>query len=246
MFLLPIAIPSYQRSKMISQKTLRFLHEVDYPTKLITIFVANEEEAELYKSDISPDLYGQIITGVLGLKDQRNFIAQSYPEDIIIVQMDDDVDRIICPYLSFQQILQKAYIELTMNTCGLWGVMPKDDTRCFSDCVTTHLTHILGSFFVCRNHRDIILTTNEKEDYERSIVYFLRYGSVRRYKGAGVRTKYGLNAGGLQQLGRIDRMADGSKYLSEKYPTACKSIVKNDKPDLRLNWHYKNIQNVSV
>ena len=240
MFLLPIAIPSYRRSKIISKKTLRFLHEVDYPTKLITIFVANQEEAELYKSDISPDLYGQIVTGVLGLKEQRNFISQSYPEDIIIVQMDDDVDRIVCPYLSFQQILQKGYIELTLNNCGLWGIMPNDDGRKMSDVVTTHLTHILGSFFICRNHRDIILTTNEKEDYERSIIYFLRYGSVRRYKGAGVRTKYGINEGGLQQPGRIGRMADESKYLSEKYPTLCKIITKKEMPDLRLNWHATN------
>ena len=236
MFSIPIAIPSYLRHQMISKKTLRFLREVDYPKELITIFVANQEEAELYKSDISPDLYGQIVTGVLGLKEQRNFISQSYPEDIIIVQMDDDVDRIVCPYLSFQQILQKAYIELTMNTCGLFGILPKDDTRCFSDSVTTHLTHILGSFFICRNHRDIILTTNEKEDYERSIVYFLRYGSVRRYKGAGVRTRYGINEGGLQQPGRVIRMYNESEYLSEKYPTLCKPILKNELPDLRLNW----------
>lgn len=246
MFSIPVAIPSYQRSKTISQKTLKFLCENDYPKELITIFVASEEESKIYKSDISSYLYGQIIVGVPGLKPQRNFITQHYAEDEIICCIDDDVDKIVCRYLTFPEILDKAIIELTLNTCGLWGVMPKDDTRCFSDCVTTHLTHILGSFFICRNHKDIICNTEEKEDYERSILYFLRYGSVRRYKGAGVRTKYGINEGGLQQPGRIDRMADGSKYLSEKYPSACKAIVKNDKPDLRLNWHYKNTQNVSV
>ena len=236
MFSLPIAIPSYLRHQMISKKTLRFLHDNDYPKELITIFVASYQELQIYESQISSNLYGQIIIGVLGLKEQRNFISNYYPDGEIICQMDDDVDRIVCPYLSFQQILQKAYIELTMNTCGLFGILPKDDTRCFSDSVTTHLTHILGSFFICRNHRDIILTTNEKEDYERSIVYFLRYGSVRRYKGAGVRTRYGINEGGLQQPGRVIRMYNESEYLSEKYPTLCKPILKNELPDLRLNW----------
>ena len=236
MFSIPIAIPSYLRHQMISKKTLRFLREVDYPKELITIFVASYQELQIYESQISSNLYGQIIIGVLGLKEQRNFISNYYPDGEIICQMDDDVDRIVCPYLSFQQILQKAYIELTMNTCGLWGILPKDDTRCFSDSVTTHLTHILGSFFICRNHRDIILTTNEKEDYERSIVYFLRYGSVRRYKGAGVRTRYGINEGGLQQPGRVIRMYNEAEYLSKKYPTLCKPILKNELPDLRLNW----------
>ena len=240
MMYLPIAIPSYKRSKIISKKTLRFLNQCKYPSDLITIFVANQEEAANYRADIPSNLYGQIIIGVLGLIEQRKFISDYYKEDEIIAQMDDDVVKIVSPYLTFKQILQKACIELTLNKSGLWGVMPNDDTRKFSDINTMHLTHILGSFFICRNHRNLITTTSEKEDYERSILYFKKYNCVHRYKGAGVRTNYAKTLGGLQQEGRLGRMAEEVKYLSEKYSAYCKPIIKKEMPDLSLNWRATN------
>jgi hypothetical protein len=233
---LPVAIPSYQRSKIISQKTLKFLNQVKYPSDLITIFVSDTDELEKYILDVPRNLYGQIVIGKRGLNAQRRFISDYYKEDEIICCMDDDITKIVCPYLTFRQILEKAYIELTLNKCGLWGILSNDDARKFSDEMTTHLTHIIGSFFIVRNHRDVILETESKDDYERSILYFIRYGNVRRYRGAGVRTNYAKTPGGLQQTGRIDRMQQEALYLSQKYPLYCKMIVKKDMPDLRLNW----------
>ena len=233
---IPIAIPSYQRSSLISQKTLKFLNQVKYPSDLITVFVSDEDEFQKYKSEIPKNLYGQLIIGKPGLNAQRRFISDFYKEGEIICCMDDDISKIVCPFLEFRQILEKAVIELTLNKCGLWGIMPNDDNRKISDNTTTHLTHLIGSFFVCRNHKDIILESENKDDYERSILYFIRYGMVRRYQGAGVRTQYCKTAGGLQQTGRIERMRQEVDYLSNKYSAFCKAIVKKEMPDLRLNW----------
>jgi len=232
-----VAIPSYKRSNLISQKTLKFLNQVKYPVDLITIFVSDEDELKKYSSEVPRNLYGQIVLGKPGLRDQRRFISDYYKDEEILCLMDDDVVKIVSPFLSFKQILEKAVIELTLNRCGLWGVLPNDDTRRFSDDVTTHLSHIIGCFFVCRNHKDIVLNTESKDDYERTILYFMRYGTVRRYRGAGIRTEYAKTPGGLQaQPGRIDKMKEESLYLSEKYPAHCKVIVKKEMPDLILNW----------
>ena len=231
-----IAIPSYQRSTIIGTKTLAFLKGVDYPSELITIFVANEDEYFRYLQDVPSDLYGSLVIGELGLKEQRNFITNYYTNQQLLCCMDDDVDRIVCRNMSFQSLLAKARVDLETQKSGLWGILPKDDTRCFQNKTTTHLAHILGSFYVCKNDKEILTTICEKEDYERSILYFKKYKKVLRFKGAGVRTRYAKTLGGLQQDGRLGRMAEGAIYLCEKYPDLCKRVDKHGMPDLFLNW----------
>jgi hypothetical protein len=233
---LKIAIPSYQRPELCKNLTLTFLKLNQYPTELITIFVASEEEKLAYEKNIARVLYGKIVVGEKGLKEQRNFISHYYDEDEVIIQMDDDVKGIKSPFLTFPQIVLHAKNLFEKHTCGLFGILPNDDTRRFQDDYTTHLAHILGSFFICRNHRDLQTTTNEKEDYERTLLYFLRYGGVIRYRGAGVSTSYDKNEGGLQQPGREGRMLEESKYLEQKYPSFCKMMRKNNKPDIFLDF----------
>ena len=38
---------------------------------------------------------------------------------------------------------------------------------------TTHLTYIVGCTYGCINRKSIQLTIDDKEDYERSILYYL-------------------------------------------------------------------------
>lgn len=90
-----IAIPSYNRPDLIQVKTLALLHRHSIPANKITIFVANQEQLELYKSKIPVWLYGNLVVGVIGLRNQRNFIMDYYSEGTHIVQMDDDLDKIM-------------------------------------------------------------------------------------------------------------------------------------------------------
>jgi hypothetical protein len=90
-----IAIPSYNRPDMIQVKTLALLHRYKIPTKKIIIFVANKEQYDLYKEKVPEFLYGGLVIGHLGLKNQRNFIMNYYPEGKHIVQMDDDINKIM-------------------------------------------------------------------------------------------------------------------------------------------------------
>jgi hypothetical protein len=173
--------------------------------------------------------------------EQRNFITEYYPEDTILIQMDDDVKKIDSP-VEFMRLIVNAVQLLEKKKGGLWGVLPNDDKRRYKDDTTTHLTHILGSFFVCRNHKDIIITATEKEDYERSILYFLKYGEVYRYRGAGVATTYKKGEGGLQEEGRVAKMEQGVQNLLKLYPSYCLRKDKKGMPDISLNWRAKNLK----
>ena len=231
-----IAIPTYKRSHSI--KTLDYLASVSYPADKITLFVANNEEALLYYRAVPRALYGKLVVGVKGLMEQRNFITLYYPEDTIYIGMDDDVKKIDSP-IPFLTLIQNAVERLNTRKGGLWGVFPNDDKRRYSDDTTTHLTFIIGSFFVCRNHKDILITYAEKDDYERSILYFKRYGEIYRYRGAGVSTTYHKGEGGLQEEGRLARMEAGVLNMIQRYPDFCKRSDKKDMPDISLNWRAK-------
>ena len=234
-----VAIPSYKRSHSI--KTLDYLASVSYPADKITLFVADDEEALLYYRAIPRALYGKLVVGVKGLMEQRNFITNYYPEDYIYIGMDDDVKK-IDSRIPFLTLIQNAVEKLNTRKGGLWGVFPNDDKRRYSDDTTTHLTFIIGSFFVCRNHKDILISYAEKDDYERSILYFLKYGEVYRYRGAGVSTTYHKGEGGLQEEGRVAKMEQGVQNLLKLYPSYCLRKDKKGMPDVSLNWRAKNLK----
>jgi len=90
-----IVIPSYNRVDIIQVKTLALLRRHGISSTKINIFVANQEEYDLYNKTINKQLYNKLIIGVIGLKNQRNFIMKYYPEGTHIVQMDDDLDNIV-------------------------------------------------------------------------------------------------------------------------------------------------------
>ena len=232
-----LVIASYQRPHLIQSKTLRYLWAQVYPADKILIFVANENEKRVYETAIPPHLYGQIIVGRLGLMEQRNFISDYLDEDEIYVSMDDDVDGIkLMGRWTFYDLIQEAYDAFEIGVAGLYGILPNDDARRFKDSVSTHLAHILGSFFIARNHRDIKITRTCKEDYERSILYFLRYGYVYRSRRGGVQTKYLAGNGGIPSEDRRTREVEDVSYLTETYPTLCRRKDKGQHPDLELNW----------
>ena len=233
-----VCIPSYRRSEVLTYNTLAYLISQNYPPMKIFIFVADYEEAGRYYQQLPDRSYNRIIVGVRGLAEQRKFIAQYVPDGAIFVQMDDDVKglKILNPNETFLDIVRMGAAMLENEKLGLFGVMPNDDGRKLSPKTTAHLTHILGSFFICRNRRDLVPAFSDKEDFERSIMYYKAYGKVLRYQGAGVITKYRGTEGGLQQPGRDERDREHIRYLIEKYPEYVKRVEKPRGEDIVLNW----------
>jgi hypothetical protein len=231
-----LVIPTYNRYNSIAHKTLAFLKSVDFPADKITLFVSDKDQEALYLTNVPRTLYGTIEVGVKGLMEQRNYITAFYPEDTILISMDDDVKKIDLQSLSFQGLIKMALERLRTHKGGLFGVLPNDDARRYSEKTTTHLAFILGSFHIYRNHKDIVLSCPEKHDYERSVQYFQRYEEVYRYRGAGVETTYRKGDGGLNTSDRRLRQEQGIKLLLQKYPGYVKRKDKKGNPDVLLDW----------
>jgi len=239
----PIAIPTYQRADILLTHTLAYLTEEKYPAEKIFIFVADEQECEVYRKKLPAGSYAQLVIGKVGLLNQRLLINQHFEQGKIICQMDDDVKglKMLREGQTFLDLVRFACWTLTKGG-GLFGVMPNDDRRKMEDRLTTHLSHVLGSFFICKNERECVPNIQEKEDYERSILYYRKYGSVYRWKGAGVITRYRGNPGGLQAFDRKPQMERAVRYLLDTYPEYCKERAKDDTADILLNWRASSSQ----
>ena len=89
-----IAIPSYNRYDIISNKTLKTLYEGNVSKNKIFIFVANKEQYKLYEENVDNKLYHKIIIGKLGITNQRIFISKYFPIGQYIVSFDDDIEEV--------------------------------------------------------------------------------------------------------------------------------------------------------
>mgnify|MGYP004007008547 CR=1 FL=1 len=98
-----ICIPTFNRSNILLNKTLVTLKNNNIDSNLIYIFVV-ESEYELYKSIIGDEY--NIIVGVFGLVNQRNFIENYFDAGEHLIMLDDDVSEIdlsMTEYISLKE-----------------------------------------------------------------------------------------------------------------------------------------------
>ena len=239
-------VPTYKRSDSIGLKTLKTLKEGGVPKKLIWLFVANQSEFEDYKKNVDKELYGHLIIGELGLKNQRNFITNYFKENDKLVCLDDDVEKIerfvnekkLEDVKDITAFCEKAFERCKKEKCRLWGVYPVHNAYFMKDKVTTDLRPIVGPFWGKVNCKNLTLTMAEKEDFERTLRNYTNDGKVIRYNNICYKTKYYTNKGGMQAEGK-DRKAEALKSahkLIELFPDLCKLYLKKKSghPEVRL------------
>jgi len=236
-----IVIPSYKRSSIVQKKTLITLKNLGIPKELINIFVI-EEDYEKYKSACNPDFYGNIIVGVKGLVQQRQFINNFYPPETKIISLDDDIESLdlsMTEYKSADEFLTNAFQVCYENNAYIWGLYPVFNPffRKSKEPITTHLNFIIGAFFGYINRPndtdlDLEITTQgNKEDVERTIKYWKKDGTVIRFNQIGFKTKYyGSDGGGLGKFNdRLEMMKQNTIAINTAYPDMTKiKIRKNE------------------
>jgi len=189
-----IVIPSYNRADIIKVKTLALLHRHNISKHKINIFVANQLEYDIYYENIPAYLYNKIIIGVIGLKNQRNYIMNYYPEGMHIVQMDDDLDSIvelvelvdsvnktqmpiqthtqrqpiqknIIPITNLNKFILNAFKICNNKNIYLWGVYPLANPYFMSHTTTTDLRFIVGPFWgVINRHNKDLNLTIDEKE----------------------------------------------------------------------------------
>lgn len=237
-----IAIPSYKRPHALKTHTLKVLKDGLIDKSKIYIFVANDEEYSIYK-DILDDY--TIVIGVLGLREQRNFISNYFPKGFNIISIDDDiqgfykkendtliiVDDLNCLFVN-------GFLDIINSDLKLFGFYPVLNKLFMKETVSDNLNFIIGSCFGYINS-GVFTTITEKDDYERTLLYYLRDGGVIRYNYISIKTKYYKNHGGLQEQSysvRYNKQLEAVKYLLDTYPEYVKrkNSFKTNFPEIRL------------
>jgi hypothetical protein len=222
-----IAIPSYNRVKTLKEKTLKVLQEHGIPTSKIYVFVANEEQKELYEE--VRGLVGDIIVGVKGLAEVRNFITDYFPEGTKLVGIDDDIRNFIeydseahrkeKPLISLENVIERGFLECEKSGARLWGIYPSANGYFMKPTVTTDLRFIVGCFYGCINTRDRKLPFgSHKDDYQRTIIFWEADNAVVRLNFIAPKTAYYKEPGGLQEDGRDEREKQAVERMLEKWP----------------------------
>lgn len=240
-----IAIPSYKRSKTIKEKTLNYLLDVCCVNPdIIDIFVANENEYKDYK--YLKELGLNIIIGVVLLHKQRNFIQDYYDEGQCIMQFDDDIDSLKIKKGEKTEVLNELeqIIKIGFNECykyntKLFGVCAVDNHFFMNSKISTNLKLCVGACYgiIIDKDKSLYLKLEEKEDYERTIKYFLKFNKVVRLNMIATKTTYYKGNGGMVDSRTEEEQNKSALYLCKNYPELVK-INNNRKSkyiELRLN-----------
>jgi hypothetical protein len=103
--------------------------------------------------------------------------------------------------------------------------------------VSTDLKFCVGSFWGCLNPgSEVRLERSEKEDYERTIKFFIKDNCVVRLNFVSPKTAYYKEPGGMQTRKRLGHQQVAVRALLKKYPQFVKSnpTRKSGFPEIRL------------
>ena len=241
-----VAIPSYRRPETLKNKTMKVLNEYGIDSNKIYIFVADDEQKKIYEEALPKGGYHKIVVGEPGINNIRNFMPKYFPEGQHIFYMDDDIYRLYdtvnlendnsnkkankhIRLKSLKDLIRQGFAMSEKTGMRNWGVYPVDNpyfmkarTGDIRDYVSTNLCYIIGFMTGCINDREAeVRTIDDKEDYERSIKYYLKDNGVIRFNNVTCYTKCYKEPGGMQVERTKQRIHDSAVYLTEEYPELC-------------------------
>jgi len=221
-----IAIPSYQRAPRLRDSTLPLLERHLIPAELIDVFVADASEQAVYAATLDPWTYSRLIVAVPGMGAVRNFITDYYDEGQHILFIDDDIrDLISLNDLNLKTFIISAFAACRAHNLSLFGIYPVSNKFFMRPTMTTDLRYIIGCFYGVINRR-IHVTLDDKEDFERTMLYYLRDGGVVRFNSIAPVTRYYKEPGGMQVTRTLERIHASAVVLAERWPHLCRLQMK--------------------
>lgn len=247
-----IAIPSYKRAETLKNKTLKVLSGYGIKKDEIYIFVANEEERKIYESINSGYRFIIGEVGIKNIRNfmvryfdekekivyidddieeiQECFFDKELLKNKTVKNKQDYLKkgRYLKRLESLKKFLDEAFFLTEKLNLAMWGIYPAPDAffmkvREEKGWITDKLRYIIGCFYGVINDREIdIATVDDKEDFERSIHFYQKYGGVLRFNNITVQTKYYTEPGGMQIERTKERVLKSAAYLANKYPSLCK------------------------
>ena len=252
-----IAIPSFNRHKILPRKTLELLDKFLVPHEKIRIFVKSPEELDKYLETCGSD-YNYEITQQSGIMATRNYLQIYYHEinqdfDGVLF-IDDDITNLTemgKPLsIPFLELIDYFFDETLRLNGRLWAVNALSNPFFMADKVTTNLKYCIGAFkgvILDRSKDTILCDIGHFEDFQFTCEYFIEDGLVVRFNKYGIETKYFELQGGIcGSLGgmaeRQKEMIENADYMIDRYGDMVKLKMKKWGADLKMNYTYKNVE----
>jgi len=203
-------IPSYNRAGKV--KTLELLKKNNIDIKQIYIFVVEEEYLE-YKKHY-PEY--KIIIGVKGIV--------SIDDDIFDIRQFNEIEGVkTLTDTDLKSIVSAGFKECISVGAWIFSIYPNDNyTRDMSDSITYDLCFLIGHFYGYINRRcdDLKIDYDQKEDYIRSLKYFLKDNVLVRFNNICCITNTYKNVGGMNS-DKDKRIKENNKIVNlllDTYP----------------------------
>lgn len=226
-----VAIPSYKRPELLMTATLATLAKYGASSKLVTIFVANDEEYREYRQ-VVPSKY-EIVKAVPGLLRARQFYHSYYDEGTPLLNLDDDIRDLkvkdgnaLGDYTGDIDTLVGTGFSLAEKYhARLWGVNPANNGFYLKDEVTVGLRLCCGIFHgnyagdEAVTGKDRPTDNSSAEDFETTLRSFLMNGSVVRMEWITPITKFFAPGGMTAEV--EDRQRENTLAIHEvagRYP----------------------------
>ena len=244
-----IAIPTISRSETILKKTINYLNKTDIDWTKVDVFLSDGDELEAYKKSLKDYPVNFFVSHTKHINTQRNFIINHYKEGELILGIDDDIDDVQLKVddkhnvtlTSLVDFVEQAFELSLSNNYDMWGINPVNNPYFMKTNVTFNLKYIVACFYGWRNNyqeKAYVSTDPEygKEDFERSIRYYIADGGVTRFNYIAPKTKYYSEQGGIQNYRTIEYEETAVQWLLKEFPAFCKrnTKAKGKYPEIRL------------
>lgn len=221
-----IAIRSYRRADILSQKTLPYVLDGGVSPDQITLFVANDHEESRYRQQVGHLVDRYVQTGV-GAREAFNGVIDHYGEGDRVLMLDDDLDAIVCKtgenstkmVGDIPAMAREGFRFARRAGSPVWGVYPTHNAffmRRGVDIGLRKLCHATLGFTVREGLPRIELS--EMHEQEWSIKCWEAYGKVVRLAYYAPKTTAFRYSGGLQAHDRADMRKQCLDSLCERWP----------------------------
>ena len=236
-----IAIPSYNREKILCRKTLKLLMHPYFGIEQfdIDLFLFDNNQNELYDAEILK-VFGEhkvniIVSDILDLGQRLNYILNEYydeGEEVLLIE-----DDILSVNKNLIEVSKEGFRLLKENNLFIWGISPTNSKLYHKEGYTTNFKFIIGVLYgvIVRKDPDLNVSITYKCDFERSILYHKKDGGMVRFNDVCVNTTYRA-LGGLgndNKNGRKEKEINAVNRMIEKYPNYCYKN-KNKEREIKL------------
>ncbi len=194
----------------------------------ICIVVGGQDQKDLYAPlfEEFPGLQ-MFVMPQAGIQYAVEAVRTMYPPGTRVIHMDDDVEAIeenvggkLYPAADLNAVFAEGFFSMAAANTELWGLYPVRNAFFMKAENTSDLKFIWAGFygFISNPDPDLKTSCKMKDDFERSILYFKKFGAVVRLNRFCCKTKFWTTSGGTagQDLERL-HLAD-AEYLANTYP----------------------------